>query len=697
MDVGSFDNFVVTDDGTDITVTFSATVDGAVIDGATLYRAYAGDGTNRTTLRAPGRGGSPDTDLVIFTDLGSGDYEVVIPDGVALVGVTDPQRYLMILRAGVNQLEVVAYGDYPAPLGRAGLASNQACVDCHGESGEVGRFAPTLAGGHYSAPMTVDACVVCHTSDDPATPDDERPSYGAMAEIIHGIHNSHNFPDGEFLSRRDTVYDVTYPTYMTNCSVCHSDESIVPGPDVSALAAANAMPVTGPGCFSCHGSMEGFDFTGLEFHLTIPDPLTADCGACHDGGLARADVAAYHNGLTTERGGIIFDGADTSVVEGAKIDWQITGIVDDGTNLEISWTATYEGVGVDPCNATAGPGAPVFFADGNGNLSILRSYAQGGDYIIGTNPNAAGQPGSAPGVSVDNTTCSGGVATTVVPVEDVDAMYGRVAIQGKPRLPSVLGGGELMAVRAFTPTYDYVVGAGGAAPARRAVVDSGECLKCHVGSMYQHGGNRVDNVDMCYLCHNTAANDEYVRVSTFDVDASEAYDGKAGQNFGMKEMLHAVHSAGATGAPIVIYRGRGIYAWGESTDLLPNWPGSGRFPVFGSDDGTGNPVEQNHTFHTPTYPRALNACGACHVDGLAIFPDPTAAMASTVAGAADGNQLDDVLEGVQTSSCITCHRGDGDGIYNAGDEAAVKGHAYQNSWVPQEFPEGRQTIIDSTN
>ena len=40
-----------------------------------------------------------------------------------------------------------------------------------------------------------------------------------------------------------------------------------------------------------------------------------------------------------------------------------------------------------------------------------------------------------PGVDDINTTCAGNVATTVVPVEATDAMYGRVAIQGKPRLP----------------------------------------------------------------------------------------------------------------------------------------------------------------------------------------------------------------------------------------------------------------------
>ena len=155
---------------------------------------------------------------------------------------------------------------------------------------------------------------------------------------------------------------------------------------------------------------------------------------------------------------------------------------DDGTDLTITWQANYDGVGVDPCNATAGPGVPVFFADGNGNLSILRNYAQGEDFILGTNPDGAGQPGSSVDVDDTNTTCAGNVATTVVPVEETDAMYGRVAIQGKPRIPNVDPDpdpdfadeyGTLMPVRAVTPTYDWVVGEGGAAPvARRAVADT---------------------------------------------------------------------------------------------------------------------------------------------------------------------------------------------------------------------------------
>lgn len=674
FDLGAFGDFAVAPDGADLLVSFSAEVDGAPATAATFYRAYAGDGTNRTTLT-----GEIEADPTLFTNNGDGTYEIRIVDGVARFGGED-LRYLAILRTGANDLEVVAYGDYPAPLGRAGLASNQACVACHGDSGEVGRFDPENRGGHYSAPMTVDACVVCHTSDDPATPDDdERPSYGAIAEIIHGIHNSHDFPDGEFLSRRGTVYNVTYPTYMTNCSVCHSDESIVPAAGVSALAAANAMEVTGPGCFSCHGDMEGFDFTGLEFHLTIPDPLTADCGQCHDGGLARATVAEYHNGLTTGNGGIIFAGADTSVTEGAKFVWTIDSIVDDGTDLAISWSASYDGVAVNPCNATVGPGAPVFHADGSGNLSMLRSYAQGDDFILGQ-ANAPGQA-AAVNVTVDNTTCSGNVATTTIPVDAVDAERGLVAIQGKPRVPSVLDATATMAVRAATPTYEWLVGDGDAPlVARRPVVDTGECLQCHVGSLYQHGGNRVDNVEMCNLCHNPASSEQNVRVGQ-GVDASEAYDGKAGETFEMKTMLHRIHSAGTPGSPpYVIYRNRGIFAWAPDTSELANWPGTGSQIVFGSND-----VTQNHNFHAPTYPRALNACYACHTEDFAVMPDQTKAMATTVDTGEDlVGQIDDVLQGVTTTACVTCHT-----------DGATRGHSFQNSWVPQDFEEGRQTIIDA--
>jgi OmcA/MtrC family decaheme c-type cytochrome len=616
-----------------------------------------------------------------------------------------------------RETRVYFYGDFPASPFEPVVVTAEACTNCHGPEGI------DIHGGYYQATDGGEPCLICHGSEREVIRDgvpviEEVPR---LASVAHGYHSSIE-SWGEDPTKPIEPH-VTYPTYMNNCSVCHETEE--------QLTAVNAMPVIAPACFSCHGSTATmFDPTDPAY--AIHEGLTSGCEACHAGqiGGIPQTVAQAHNGGITERDGVIWEGEDTSVTEGAKIVWEITDVADDGTDLTITWQASYEGVGVNPCNATAGPAAPVFFADVDadgdslGNLSILRNYAQGQDYILGTNPNSAGQPGSSPGVDNSNTTCSGNVATTVVPVEETTAMYGRVAIQGKPRVPNVDPDpdpdfadeyGTLMPVRAVTPTYDWVIGEGGKAPDRRAVVDTTQCLKCHVGSLYQHGGNRVDNVDMCLLCHNTAANDQYVRVTNFGgVDASESYDGRAGQNFGMREMLHAVHSAGATTAPIVIYRGRGIYAWAGSEDQLNNWPtednctrtnGSPGRTVVGSDPATAtSDTCQPHTFHTPTYPRGLYDCAACHVEddpdtsideGFAVLPDPTKAMASTVETGEDFGpgvvgQLDDVLEGITASSCMTCHRS-GD----TATENGLKAHAYQNGWVPQEFEEGRETIIEA--
>jgi hypothetical protein len=106
--------------------------------------------------------------------------------------------------------------------------------------------------------------------------------------------------------------------------------------------------------------------------------------------------------------------------------------------------------------------------------------------------------------------------------------------------------------------------------------------------------------------------------------------------------------------------------------------------VFGSDPE----FTTNHNFHAPTYPRALNDCAACHSEDFMVIPDQAESMAATVDAGSDewANQVDDVLQGAATTACVTCHAG-----------AASKGHAYQNSWAPQEFEEGRETIIDAGN
>jgi OmcA/MtrC family decaheme c-type cytochrome len=663
---------VFAEDGADLLVTFNLTVDGVAATNFTNLRTdYRFDGVDRLAMDSALEGTAP------FAD---GDYTIRITGGAAFAG--ENNRYLFRLRDEVTQISAVVAGDYPASP-HDDVINNQACANCHGDNISIhyGYQIGATLGGFENL-----QCVVCH--------DAANTTYPRLIEVGHAVHNSANRPSGEWEGLH-----VTYPTYMNNCSVCHAE--------ADQLAAANGMTVTKENCFSCHESTEGFGeaLDGLEFHsayddVAYPSEICLDCHVV--GGAAREYVAVtdFHNGLQTERAGIIWDGVDTSVTEGAKFNWQITGVVDNGTTLAISWTATYGGSAVDPCNATVAANAPAFHAipalppvppatspTNRNNLSVLYTYAQGEDPIRGT----ASDPGQAASVNVSttNTVCAANVATTTItPARVAGATRARIALQGKPWVLNADPSALPMQVRAKTPVYDFVVGTGAKASDRRVIVDTTDkCLKCHVGSLYQHGGNRVDNVEMCILCHNSASNEKSVRVG-MGVTASEAYDGKVGQTFEMKTMLHAIHSAGAAGSPpIVIYRNRGIYAWAPEGTVIPNWPGTGSQPVFGSDDGTGAPVMQTHNYHNPTYPRPLNDCMACHdEDWESLVPDQKIAMATTLDPGVTPwtNQVDDVLQGAGAAACTSCHKG-----------AAALGHAYQNGWEPSTFENGRQTIIDA--
>ena len=667
--------------GADLDVAYSVNIDGQPAIGftnvRTAYRLAAGGAQSDLLEPAP----------PVVTDNGDGTYTMKILGA----GANPDSRYLFRIADNPITKNISVSGDYPAAP-RTTLVSNQSCNNCHGDTGIAPHTGPTPDFQYAYGSMVASECVVCHTGSLYTWIPD------SFVGLVHGIHNSHNMPTGEYEFNADTQFSVTYPTYMTNCSVCHDS--------TEALAAANAMTVTGDNCYSCHQSMDSWDFTasGLTFHEAFAP--TEDCTVCHNAsGVASGKVVVtdFHNGLETERVGIIYGGEDLSVSEGKNFTWQIDSIVDDTTNLTITWTATYKGNPVNPCNTTVTTSAPGFFpyapnTAGEGTLSMLRSYAQGDDYVLGQ-ANAPGQA-SAVNLSTDNTVCAGNVATTTIPVDTAipAGTRGIVALQGKPQLPVPAGmstehwAEPLMFVRVPTPTYEFIVGTGAKATTpRREIADTGDCLKCHVGSLYQHGNTRVDNVTMCIICHNSASSEQNNRV-LMGVDASEAYDGKVGQTYELKTMLHAIHSAGTGLAPYVVYRTRGIYAWAAEGATLPNWPAdSTPTLVFGGDPAVPQ-ATQAHFLHHPTYPRLWNDCAACHVDGFDLIPDQDKAVATTLdAGTVDAgttnvwkNQLDDTLQGASAAACTSCHQ-----------TTDARGHAYQNGWTPQTFENGRQTIIDT--
>lgn len=630
-----------------------------------------------------------------FVNNGGGKYTITVTGGAARAGQN--LRYLFIMSdapSGHNVLPTAnVLIDYPAAPGTDLLGTSKSCEDCHGNNSESYHYGNPAYGGK--------ACTVCHNAN--------QTQYPKLPGLIHGIHNSGKMPSKKYTaSMRDGSktfgpFSVDLPTYMQNCSICHQSGA--------PLAAANAKPVTYSFCMTCHENWTGFGDSKLGG--VKHDQMTAgtNCATCHDGSMAADKAGSIHNkandgqGMVSGRGGLIVDGVDLGVTEGAKIDMKITGVTRTGNNLAVNWSATYNGAALDPCNATPAAGKPAFAyaavtaagkqrAVAAQNFSFLVGFFQGDDLVNANNGNEApGQPNAYNFVFTGdkkNTSCSGNVATTTITLNESEAKLtgkGRIGMQGKPMMVTAAGIKHL--VRAKSPVYDFNLADGKVATQRREVADSAACLKCHVGSLYQHGGNRVDSVQLCVICHNESSSDQNTRTD-WSINKDNSYDRKTSHTYGFKSLLHKIHASGTKDKngvymlnPFAIYRpAQGVYGYSPDAALLRNWPGTGSKVVFGS-----NPAQtKNHTYVKAHYPRPLQDCAACHVAGFSVVPDPTKAIATTVdAGSKPwDNQLDDTLIGPATAACTSCHTG-----------SAATAHAYQNSWAPAKMEKGRQTVIDS--
>jgi OmcA/MtrC family decaheme c-type cytochrome len=599
--------------------------------------------------------------------------------------------------------------------GSRNVVSGASCVKCHGNN-------VFKSGSHHGAnPQGGDACVVCHTRYDSTSRGFGGDRY---ASYVHGIHNSKNMPNGGFDRQfpvKDGVIDfeIGYPTYMNNCNVCHETQA--------QLTAATSAPMSYSLCLSCHDQWKGFDHTGTtvfggQEHSGFD--WNTDCSSCH----GAKTVNDFHNGLLTERAGLIYGGQDVSVTEGAKVDMQISSVTRNASSLVVVWTATYGGTAVNPCNTTVADNQPLFIngvanattGQAAANLSLLRGYVLGDDWGnpgIGTSP---GQPNST-NLTAANTVCANNIATTTLTLtgNEVTATgKAIVAIQGKAQvqlpytfddpLTVAAEAKNVIMVRSKTPTKEYNIDNSPVTATRRPIVDTQNCLGCHTGSLYQHGGNRIDNVDLCVMCHNEASSEQSVRI--FDgVDANEAFDGKVGQTYGFKSLLHAVHSAGHNDAITMVYRTNGNYVWAKDPSMIPNYP---QFDVYGDgnngkissvtpdDDATktapvgtgaaalmfgssaphgtgpytetvnGTPYYQVYraaNLHVTEFPQALNNCASCHKANTFGFPDPAKAIATVVnvggvltnqlasTGAVYGTISDDTVQGASAAACMSCH------------------------------------------
>ncbi len=696
-------------------------------------------------------------DAITIVPNGNGNYTATIKAATFIAPVTDPitPAYPVPTDGTMFLIHVKSTATFSTASVNAVLNtpnhdtfSDKACINCHGLRVWKNTIHDTTAvqGGK--------GCQSCHERNNLYADD--------FMQMVHGIHNSANMPTGTYTFTWSATaafpFSKGFPGNMNNCSTCHDN--------AARLTLATTAAVSYKLCMSCHGSWDAFESTeaggALDFHRNYDASVPASsCATCHDGVTAAKDVNGFHNGSVTERAGLIWNGADQSVVLAPTIKLAITGITlsADKKNLQVTWTAKdANGVAYDPCNTDFTGGKPVFFGydPGTGtegctntavgcksNMAFARSYAQANDWVNDNldKSTVPGQPAGSTTPDKTNTTCDASkVATTVMPVQTTAATKGIVALQGKPQV-KFAASNTIIWVRSKSPTREFMV-ADASAPTdankRRQIVSIDKCIACHLGTVYQHGGNRVDSIELCVMCHNPAGNEQNRRLD-IGVTAANSYDGKAGDSYDLRYMLHAIHSAGETKQPLIYYRTNGIFFFGPKESLPANWPPiatPNACVTCGNEDGvltycpvvgsktSENKYERNadgtckndvpstsgtwrpHRVVEVHYPRVLNDCVACHFTNAELdpvnkpagttadkFPDPTKAVALTVeAGASPWNNLkDDVLIGPNTASCMSCHQAAKD----SSDQYFLRKHAYDNSWWPTSFDNGRQTLIDA--
>jgi OmcA/MtrC family decaheme c-type cytochrome len=184
-----------------------------------------------------------------------------------------------------------------------------------------------------------------------------------------------------------------------------------------------------------------------------------------------------------------------------------------------------------------------------------------------------------------------------------------VALEGHPvvALPST---GELSRI----PVEGAVSFAG--AP-RREIVSIEKCNACHEALAF-HGDNRVDNIQLCAICHNPDATDVRRREGAgFSWATPSPLDGKGEESVDMRFMIHAIHA-----------RQNVVYGFGN----------------------------RSHDYRDITYPQGIANCDACHLEGTYYTPGPQARSVTINTGADRSDWRDDVAITPTAAACWSCHQ-----------------------------------------
>jgi OmcA/MtrC family decaheme c-type cytochrome len=459
------------------------------------------------------------------------------------------------------------------------IVATAACNQCHN---------PLVF--HSGRRAETEMCVMCHNINNDLI--DGAVNFGPIPfdRLVHGIHTSQTL-----IGNGETIGDFTevmYPQNIRNCRKCHTGAD---GDNWKNVPSAVA-------CGSCHTDV---NFATGAGHVGGPQANNSLCAVCHP----PAFIEGYH--LTT-----VATPNNPDVPEGlSNFEYVIDEVTVNGSNAPVvTFHINRDGTPIDltvqPPGTTSGPSFLVAYALPQDGVDTPADYNNLG--------RSAGQPASVSLASV-RSALSGSAASYTVTLSSAPFPAGAtlraVALQGSfsesgvgrptPSVVQAVAGEERRTI--VKSGYVDDTGQPVTDPANFSTSDPIGCLECHE-TLALHGGSRVNNVQVCVICHNPNLSssgrtiDPATQTISPAVVAAVGSDPlvypEASQHF--KNLIHGIHRA--SDRPYEFVRNR---TSGGLTGFYYNWS-------------------------EVTFPGNLMDCTKCHI-GNSYLPDalPAGVLFST--------------------------------------------------------------------
>jgi OmcA/MtrC family decaheme c-type cytochrome len=495
---------------------------------------------------------------------------------------------------------------------------------------------------HHDQRIDARYCVTCHNPGTTANGQEGTWTGGLTVDfksLIHKIHRGEDLPStvagGDFgivgySGSLDSFKDVVFPQDIRNCTKCHdgADANTPQGDNWETHPSITA-------CGSCHDDVY-FGVSPTKPYQTVAHPGgvvtdNSECLTCHATNRIAGSIAESH-AIPQKMAAAKFKYNIEAVTGGVTP--SITFSVTDPTNSDAKYDIT-----MDPAFTTTAGGVSRLAIDVGWNTVDLNNEGSGADPAqpISINPvSTCGGPGT-PTADWSCTVSSGSYTLTKLSSLPAAAVgTGRFGIEGHPAAPSDPVGAPSvydMRVPVQSVVADFAITDTTPVP-RRTVVDIAKCDKCH-DVLSLHGDNRVNEPQLCVICHNPNDTDVVRRAG------NTVPDGKKEESIDFKRLIHGIHAAAMThydGTEAHGFREKGLVVYGYS----------------------GNPTD----FSDVRFPGILNDCETCHVpntytlQGTWETPAQNGILGSTIDTATSlADPADDLNISPTAAVCSACHDG----------------------------------------